>query len=50
MQHCADEVIEGLRTGLFTFLAHPDVPLWLHGRVPWSRSGRIFAVCKGGIR
>ena len=26
MQQYADEVIEGLRTGLFTFLAHPDVP------------------------
>lgn len=26
MKQYADEVIEGLRTGLFTFLAHPDVP------------------------
>ena len=49
MKQYADEVIEGLRTGLFTFLAHPDVPFCGYiGSADFAleQMGRIFAVCE----
>ena len=49
MKRYADEVIEGLRTGLFTFLAHPDVPFCGYtGSADFAleQMGRIFAVCE----
>lgn len=49
MQQYADEVIEGLRTGLFTFLAHPDVPFCGYtgsAEFALEQMGRIFAVCE----
>ena len=45
----ADEVCSGLETGLFTFLAHPDVPI--HGYLNPDRPfmdamARIFRLCE----
>ncbi|MDR0389395.1 MAG: histidinol-phosphatase [Spirochaetaceae bacterium] len=45
----ADEVIEGLETGLFTFLAHPDVPIAGYGRVDdafLEAMDAIFSACE----
>lgn len=44
-----DEVIEGLHTGMFTFLAHPDVILSSYGPTDdfvLEMLGDIFAVCE----
>lgn len=45
----ADQVIEGLQTGFFTFLAHPDVALCgYEGSMEFAlkEMGRIFSVCE----
>ncbi|MBS4784931.1 MAG: PHP domain-containing protein [Clostridiales bacterium] len=45
----ADEVIEGLHTGMFTFLAHPDVALCGYHETDdfaLEQMGRIFACCQ----
>jgi HisJ family histidinol phosphate phosphatase len=49
MDRYADEVCQGLETGLFSFLAHPDVPI--HGYLNPDRPfldamGRIFRLCE----
>lgn len=44
-----DEVIEGLSTGFFTFLAHPDVAMCrYHGSMEFAlgQMGRIFSCCE----
>lgn len=44
----ADEVIQGLETGLFQMLAHPDVALCGYGETDdfaLEQMGRIFAAC-----
>lgn len=49
LQLYADEVVEGLSTGLFTFLAHPDVALSGYGQTDafaLEQMGRIFACCQ----
>lgn len=45
----ADEVCEGLETGLFAFLAHPDVVMYSYPRVDSALLGamkQIFALCE----
>ena len=49
LEQYADEVIEGLETGLFTFLAHPDVALCGYHETDAFAVGqmrRIFAACE----
>lgn len=44
----ADEVCEGLQTGLFSFVAHPDVVVFGYGKVDKAMEkamGQIFATC-----
>ncbi|MDR1211231.1 MAG: histidinol-phosphatase [Spirochaetaceae bacterium] len=45
----ADEVTQGLATGLFTFLAHPDVPIAGYGKADdafMEAMGKIFSACE----
>ena len=49
LREYADDVIEGLRTGLFTFLAHPDVALcgyYETDAFALEQMKRIFEVCE----
>jgi histidinol phosphatase-like PHP family hydrolase len=49
IQRYADEVCLGLETGLFTFLAHPDVPMFSYpsaDRPFMAAMAQIFKVCE----